>query len=90
MARNTRKSMELVSEYIDRSRFLTKMVGSAVLLRLMADETLDSSTYRRLSTSARAIRDSSEYRPRKSSRDSSGQQYLFNDEDIAFLTGGQS
>ena len=90
MARNTRKSMELVSEYIDSSRFLNRMVGSAVLLHLMADPSLDSSAYRRLSTSARAIRDRNEYSPRKSSRDSSGQQYLFNDEDIAFLTGGQS
>ncbi len=82
-----RRSEILVSDYIDESRTLNRVIGSTVLLYLMADEHLDSSTYRRLVTSARAIRDRNESHHRMSAEDYSGQQYLFRDEDIAYLTG---
>lgn len=82
-----RRSEILVSDYIDGSRTLNRVIGSTVLLYLMADESLDSSTYRRLATSARAIRDRTEPHRRMPAVDYSGQQYLFRDEDIEYLTG---
>ncbi len=82
------KSEVLVSDYIDGTRTLNRMIGNTVLLYLLADESIDSNTYRRLATSARAIRDRNEPRIKRYDEDYSGQQYLFKDEDIDYLTGG--
>lgn len=86
LSRNMRSEV-LVSDYIDGTITLSKMIGNTVLLYLMADESLDSSTYRRLTTSARAIRDRNNPRKRKSDAGYTGQQYLFEDEDLAYLMG---
>lgn len=79
-----RKSELLVADYIDGSRTLNQIIGSAVLLYLMADENLDARTYRRLMTSARAIRDKDKLRYKRIAQSCDGQQYLFDDEDILF------
>lgn len=83
------KSEVLVSDYIDGTRTLNKVIGNTVLLYLMADDSLDSITYRRLTTSARAIRDHNKPRKRKSDARYTGEQYLFEDEDLALLMGDE-
>ncbi len=83
-----KRSESLVFDYIDGSRPLNKMIGNAVLLYCMADDSLDRSSYRRLTTSARALRDRNKTRRKR--RDvyyNDGQQSLFDPEYIAYLIG---
>ncbi len=81
------KSEVLVLDYINGTGTLNRMIGNTVLLHLMADEHIDSSTYRRLTTSARAIRNR-DNRPKRRCKTESGEdQYLFDDEDFDLFTG---
>lgn len=77
-----KQSEVLVSDYIEGSRTLNQIIGSAVLLYLMADENLDVKTYKRLMTSARAIKDKDKPRYRSIAQNCDEQQYLFDDEDM--------
>lgn len=84
---NLKRSESLVSDYIGNSLDLTRMIGSVVLLHLMADENIDDKTYRRLTTSARAIRNRDKHPRRELDADSSEDRYLFDKEEFDLLTG---
>lgn len=81
------RSEVLVSDYIDGTETLRRMIGNTILLYLMADERLDSNAYRRLTTSARAIRDRDKHPKRRHKSEPSEERYLFDEEDFELLIG---
>lgn len=74
------KSGDLVASYIEEKN-LNGIVGTIVMLHLMADDTLDTSLYRRLMTSAYAFkeRDSTVKRKRRGIQKYTGDRFLFDD-----------